>query len=196
MNIDILPVNSTTLTEYSIVPMRYEVESRFRVDLLDDGLDGIVFTEERVIPTYLRDFDVLDGEGPTRWLERFDTTNWALFIARKDGLAIGAATAVFRTPTVFMLGGRDDITVLWDIRVAPEHKRSGIGSALFSAVAAWAKERGCDYLKVETQDINVPACRFYRKQGCRLGEINRFAYTEPWATDHVMLVWYLDLRPR
>ena len=196
LNIEIHPVNSTTLIEYSTVPMRYEVESRFRVDLLDDGLGGMVLSEERISPAYMRDFDVLDGEGPTRWLKKFDTSNWSVFFARKDGVAVSAAMAIFRTPNVFLLGGRDDITVLWDIRVAPEHKRSGVGSALLSAVADWAKTRGCDYLKVETQDINVPACRFYHKQGCRLGEINRFAYTEPWAADDVMLVWYLDLRVR
>lgn len=194
LNIETHPVNLKTLTEYSTIPMKYEVRSRLRVDLLNDGLGGMVFREEAITPAYVRDFDALDDEGPTRWLKRFDTSNWALFLARKDGVAIGGATAVFRTPTVFMLGGRDDITVLWDIRVAPENKRSGVGSALFNAAAHWAKERGCSYIKVETQDINVQACRFYHKQGCRLGEVHRFAYTEPWATDEVMLVWYLDLR--
>ena len=194
LDIQILPVNSRTLAEYSTVPMRYEVKSRLRLDLLDDGLGGMVLKEEIVSPSYTRDFDAMEGEGPSRWLEKFDTSNWALFLAHKSGLPIGGATAAFHTPGVFMLGGRDDITVLWDIRVAPEHKRSGVGSALFSAVAEWARQRRCDYLKVETQHINVPACRFYHKQGCRLGEINRFAYTEPWARDQVMLVWYLDLR--
>ena len=32
--------------------------------------------------------------------------------------------------------------------------------------------------KVVTQNINVPACRFYMKQGCVPGAIDRFAYPD------------------
>ena len=92
-----------------------------------------------------------------------------------------------------MLAGRDDIAVLWDIRVHPDHRRSGIGTALFAEVVKWSRQKSCKYLKIETQNINVPACRFYAKQGCRLGEINRFAYIEPRVAHEVMLVWYLNL---
>lgn len=193
MNIEIHPVNSKTLIVYSTIPIRYEVKSRFHIELLNDGLGGIVFREEDISPSYIRDFDALENEGPIRWVKKFDTRNWAMFIVRRDGVAIGGATAVFRTPSVFMLGGRDDITVLWDIRVTPEHQRSGVGSRLFNAVADWSRNQSCKYLKIETQDINVHACRFYAKQGCHLGEINRFAYTDPQSIDNVMLVWYLDL---
>ena len=30
-------------------------------------------------------------------------------------------------------------------------------------------------MKVETRNINLPACLFYQRQGCHLGAINRFA---------------------
>jgi len=33
-------------------------------------------------------------------------------------------------------------------------------------------------LKVETQNINVPACRFYAKQGCVLRAVHPHAYSE------------------
>jgi hypothetical protein len=51
--------------------------------------------------------------------------------------------------------------------------------------------RECRQLKVETQNINVPACRFYARQGCVLGVIDRFAY--PTLPDEVQLLWYKDL---
>jgi hypothetical protein len=51
--------------------------------------------------------------------------------------------------------------------------------------------KGCFRLKVETQNINVPACRFYVKQGCVLGAIHRFAYPE--FPDEAQLLWYKDL---
>jgi ribosomal protein S18 acetylase RimI-like enzyme len=85
------------------------------------------------------------------------------------------------------------LLVLWDIRVHPDHRRSGIGTALFTEAVKWSRKRKCRYLKVETQNINVPACRFYIRQGCQLGEINRFAYTEPNVAHEIMIVWYLEL---
>jgi ribosomal protein S18 acetylase RimI-like enzyme len=92
-----------------------------------------------------------------------------------------------------MLRGREDISVLWDIRVHPGHRRSGIGTALFIEAVKWSKERNCKYLEVETQNVNVPACRFYVRQGCWLGDIVRFAYSEPQVAHEVMFIWYLDL---
>ena len=47
---------------------------------------------------------------------------------------------------------------------------------------------------IETQNINVNACRFYAKQGCKLGGINRYGYGDhPQVKHEVMLIWYLDL---
>jgi len=46
-------------------------------------------------------------------------------------------------------------------------------------------------LKVETQNINVPACRFYEKQGCHLSSINRNAYKA--FPEEVELIWSLAL---
>jgi GNAT superfamily N-acetyltransferase len=194
MEIAVLPVNAETLIEYSEIPIRFEVRSRLAVEVVDDGMGGIVFHEEPVEPPYIKDYDSLKGEGPTRWPKRFDTSNWALFVAREVDTAVGGATVAFRTPGVNILGGREDLAVLWDIRVRPEWRRRGIGAGLFGEVVGWARERGVRQLKVETQNINVPACRFYVRQGCRLAEIGRFRYAEPEAADEVMLIWYLDLQ--
>ena len=93
------------------------------------------------------------------------------------------------------LGGRDDIAVLWDIRVSPGERSAGLGSALFQVAADWAVARGCGWLKIETQNVNAGACRFYHKMGCTLGAIDRFAYPE--APGEVQLLWWkaLELPP-
>jgi GNAT superfamily N-acetyltransferase len=49
--------------------------------------------------------------------------------------------------------------------VRPEVRSSGVGSALFRAAEDWSRRRGCRTLKVETQNINLPACRFYVHMG-------------------------------
>ena len=81
--------------------------------------------------------------------------------------------------------------MLWDIRVRPEARGSGIGSLLFRAVETWAQDRRCHTLKVETQNTNVPACRFYRGMSCSLGALDRFAY--PDLPDEVQLMWFKAL---
>jgi len=197
MRIVSLPLNTESLTEYSTIPIRFEVKSRLSCELPGEGMGGIILREEKVVPPYIKDYDALEvaieGEGPARWVRKFDTKNWVLFLAGEANEPIGGATVAFRTPQVHMLAGRDDLAALWDIRVHPEYRRSGIGTALFAEAAEWSRERNCNYLKIETQNVNVAACRFYAKQGCRLGEINRFAYTEPQVAQEVMLVWYLKL---
>ena len=90
-----------------------------------------------------------------------------------------------------MLGGRDDVAVLRDIRVSPRERGGGIGSALFRAVGGWAAARGFRWLKIETQNVNVPACRFYHKMGCALGAIDRFAY--PGQPAEAQLLWWKTL---
>ena len=65
------------------------------------------------------------------------------------------------------------------------------GSALFRAAWHWASARDCRWLKIETQNVNVPACRFYPKMGCTLGAIDPFAY--PGQPGEVQLLWWKAL---
>ena len=193
MEIVTLAVNTESLREYSTIPISFQVRSTLAVVLLSEGLGGIRLDQEAVVPAYVKDYDEAKGEGPMRWLERFDTSSWVLFIALKEGARLGGATVAYRTPAVRMLRGRDDIAILWDIRVHPDHRRRGLGTTLFSEAVAWCEQRNCQYLEVETQNVNVPACRFYIRQGCRLGELDNFAYPEPELAHEVRLVWHLDL---
>ena len=82
--------------------------------------------------------------------------------------------------------------MLWDLRVHPDARRQKAGSALFAAAAAWAQSKGCSELKVETQNTNVPACRFYAEQKCVLRQVNRNAY--PSLPSEIQSLWYKHLR--
>jgi GNAT superfamily N-acetyltransferase len=98
----------------------------------------------------------------------------------------------YDTKEVFMLEERKDLAAVWDIRIQPDYRKRGIGSQLFQRAVSWAQARGCRHLTVETQNINVPACRFYTKQGCELRAIDRYAY--PDYPDEVQLIWYMSIR--
>ena len=93
-----------------------------------------------------------------------------------------------------MLEGRDDLAVLWDIRVAPPFRRTGVGRHLFDAVETWARPQGCRELKIETQDVNVAACRFYAAMGCELRVVRPGAYPEH--PEETQMLWYKTFHNR
>lgn len=179
------------LAQYARVPIAFEVHEVLDLVVREGGLGGFGLVERRLDVPWMKNYDDYAGERPARWAIRFDVSKWGLLTAEADGRPVGGAVVAFDTPGVDMLEGRSDLAVLWDLRVAPEMRGRGVGAALFRAAEAWAVARGCHQLKVETQNINVPACRFYARQGCVLGVMNRFAY--PTLPDEVQLLWYKDL---
>jgi len=59
------------------------------------------------------------------------------------------------------------------------------------AAERWASAHECVQIKVETQNTNAPACRFYQRRGCRLAKITRDAY--PALPNEIQLLWYKEL---
>jgi GNAT superfamily N-acetyltransferase len=181
------------LTEHASISIAFRVESVLELDVVNGGLGGIRLVERPVETPWIKDYDGERDEGPTRWARLFDLTNWGLLSAWTGGQRVGGAAIAFDTPGVSMLRNRRELAVLWDIRVRPEFRGSGAGSALFSSVERWASSRGCGRLEVETQNINVPACRFYARQGCELGMIDRLAYED--LPGEIELLWYKSITP-
>lgn len=171
----------STLDEHAAIP------STFTAPVIYDPLrvvaDGSLI-ECRVPVPVAKDYDAL--ENPLSWLE-FDVSNWVLIGAFDVGRRVGGAIAAVGTADIHMLEGRDDLVVLWDLRVAPEARGKGVGTALFQAAEAWAVARGCRELKVETQNVNVSACRLYRRNGCTLTQAIPGAYPE--LPGEVQLIW-------
>jgi GNAT superfamily N-acetyltransferase len=191
MDLQVVEEPISPLDEHARIPIAFTVERILIVSAPDSGLGGILLTEAAVKSPWVKDYDASKGAAPARWLKRFDTSNWGLLAARDAEKRIGGAVVAFNTPGVHMLEGRPDVAVLWDIRVRPEVRSSGVGTALFRAAEAWSRERGCRTLKVETQNINLPACRLYASMGCALGAVDRRAY--PDLPEETQLLWFKDL---
>ena len=191
MNVRLSEEPVSALAELALVPIEFTVDRV--VDVVEpEGAPGARTLRERPLHTaYVKDYDALAGEGPGRWARRFDVTPWGLIVAHMDGGWVGGAVIAGRTPGLALLEGRSDLALLWDIRVMPAWRGRGIGSALFQAAERWAAARGYRQLKVETQNINVAACRFYARQGCVLGGVDPLAY--PGLPDETQLLWYKDL---
>jgi GNAT superfamily N-acetyltransferase len=188
MQFEIREETAAFLPEYEKVPMSFEVKTIFRVELAENGLGGVKLVEESVEYPFIKDYDALEAERPSRWTERFDLENWGILSAFDGEKRIGGAAVAWNSPGVFMLEGSAELACLWDLRVAPDYRGLGVGKTLFEKAVDWAKQRGCRLFKVETQNINVPACRFYTRQGCHLGGFNLHAY--PAWMNEVQLVWY------
>jgi GNAT superfamily N-acetyltransferase len=124
----------TRLPEHGEVPIAFVVERILAVTVLDSGLGGIRLTETAVDSPWVKDYDAIEGEGPTRWPKRFDTSNWGLIAAYQERTRAGGAVIALDGGDVHLLEGRLDLAVLWDLRVHPEHRSTGVGSALFRAV--------------------------------------------------------------
>ncbi|MDP6455252.1 MAG: GNAT family N-acetyltransferase [SAR202 cluster bacterium] len=187
---------SEELNEYAKIPMTVLVESIFKVDIIDSGFGGFQLSEQPVKNPWLKNYDDEgDDTNVAGWLEQFDVTNWSFLLAEVDGRIAGGATIASRTDGVHMLDSRDDLGVLWDLRVSDAFKRQGVGAALFRAAVDWQSSEGLKQVKIETQNVNVPACRFYAAMGCELRGIIHHSYAAdgPPVDEEVQFHWWLDL---
>ena len=191
MSLEVIEESVEQLAEYSTIPIAFQVTSKLMPKLIQNGLEGIHLVQEPAPEPYVKDYDREKGEGPTRWLKRWDISNWGVLSVFETDTRIGGAVIAWRTPELGMLEDRDDLAVLWDIRIHPDYRGKQIGTLLFKSVVKWARSRRCRDLKIETQNINVPACRFYAQQGCRLQSITIGAYAE--LPEEIELIWHLEL---
>ena len=183
-SVDVLP-------EYGHIPISFEVKSVFDVVLIQGGLGGFQLSERNVEPSWIKDYDSYEDQGPAGWAGQWDISNWAVISAFLNGKRIGGCVIAYDTPEFNKSGRGNDVAFLWDLRVSLEYRRQGLGGRLVDAATVWARQHRCRFLKIETQNINVPACRLYAKHGFLLCSINRYAYRE--LPDESELIWCKEL---
>lgn len=185
--IKIIQIQQGQLNEYSKISSTFKVSSILRINHLENGLGGIKIYEENIANPFIKDYDKY--EKPIEWKDKWNLENWGLFVAKNDtNETIGGVVIAYDTPEIHMLEGRKDLTVLWDIRVQAEYRGKGIGTLLFNKAVEYTKEKNCKIIKIETQNNNIDACKFYSKQGCYLEGIHYGVYKE--FPDEIQLLWY------
>jgi ribosomal protein S18 acetylase RimI-like enzyme len=186
-----LPCTPVALEYYATIPTAFRVERILDPLRLAPGIGDLSPLERVLDVPYVKDYDEIASERPTRWASRWDVSRWALITAVDGAALMGGAVLACDTAGVDLLEGHADLAVLWDIRVAPAARCRGLGSGLFRAAERAARARGCVELKVETQNVNVPACHLYRKNGCTLRSVNRGVYER--FPEEVQLLWFKAL---
>ena len=178
------------LSDYASIPIAFSTSTVLEVEWIANGLGGVRLVDAPLDQPLTKDFD--DDEPVAHWRCLGDISHWGFFAAFFDGQRVGGAVVAHKTPGVHMLEGREDLAVLWDMRVHPGVRRSGVGTRLLDHAIQFARVSGYAFLKVESQNTNPAACRFYAKSGFALGGVRRGVYAE--YPDEVQLLWYLDLR--
>lgn len=168
------------LNEYARIPIAFEVHSR----LLAPTPGMTTLDVEDVRPPYTKDYDALPGQSPADWPKQHDVAKWYTIFVLNRGSILGGAI-------VIPAAASETTATLWDLRVHPAVRRRAIGSALFNAATQWAHAHNHVALTVETQDNNVPACRFYAARGCTLTHVVPRAY--PQLPDESRLIWRKSL---
>ena len=83
MTIDIAEEPMTALAEYALLPIAFHVDQVLDVTARADG--GFDLSARRLEVPYVKDYDAIDGEGPSHWTRRFDLSNWTLSAWRAAG---------------------------------------------------------------------------------------------------------------
>ena len=84
------------------------------------------------------------------------------------------------------------LAMIWDLAVDPPFRRQGVGRRLIAQAIGWAQARGLPGVMLETQQINVPACRLYESCGFVLGGFDYSLYRGIMpGTREIALFWYL-----
>lgn len=139
---------------------------------------GFALAERRVDPPLRKCYDVPWDELPAARLA---------VVAERDGGVVGVAAA--------------ELTE-WNRRMVISHlyvdrgaRRRGVGAALVRAVRERAEPLGARCLWAETQNVNAPAIRFYRRQGFACCGLDTTLYDPRQADGEVAVFFALALEP-
>ncbi len=106
---------------------------------------------------------------------REDIEAGRLYLAEKEKKLLGALSlsGEGRYDGLQWKSGEKRACYIDRLAVNPAYSGQGIGGAMLSAAAAVAKEKGAEVLRLLVVEENVPAIRFYEKNGfCRANGVH------------------------
>jgi GNAT superfamily N-acetyltransferase len=191
LKLQLIQMPAHCLGEYGMVPISYSVSERFELVPACGEQGGWDLRPHRIEPGYVKDYDTIPGCRPTEWVSRWDTNKWWFGAAFAEGRWVGGAAVVLDASEVEGAAASTNVAILWDIRVRPNCRRRGVGRRLLKFAEDQACALGMRRMRVETQNVNVTACRFYAGAGYALCGVDRFGYAD--FPGEVQLIWQKDL---
>ena len=110
------------------------------------------------------------GEIPEEWFNDIINSPWHdLLVAEEDGKILGIASV-----SVTMGPGIRKNAYLEDFVTDSEVRGKGVGSAIWNAYEAWAKEKGCKNLEFTCGHGREKSQEFYKHHGAEVYVTNFF----------------------
>lgn len=174
MNINIRQMDSQSLDQVDGFNRNSMVNSHLTLRIQDNNISYSIIPVE----PYKKILTV-DAEDYTTFI---DNPQKVIFFADADGKPAGQ---------IKLVPWWNKFAYIEELTVDTEFRGKGVGRALMIRAIEWAKQHNFPGLTLETQDNNVPACRFYEKCGFVLGGFDLYAYKKLDNASEIALYWYL-----
>ena len=174
--LDIVELNHGNLKDVNRTDNAFEVKSRI-IPYIEDG-----------------EFHYDVGEISNSYTKSYanDELDYATYIDNPEKIVYLAYVGNELAGQIILRRNWNKYAYIEDIRVRSRYRRTGIGTKLIEAAFEWAKKGHMPGIMLETQDNNVPACKFYESCGFKLGGFDGYLYKgiNP-RTDESALYWYI-----
>lgn len=112
-----------------------------------------------------------EQERPYPWTsehfrETLNSSTTKTFVWEPEGAAIGFATVQLVRAEAY----------LQNILIEPGSRRKGQAETFLQKVMMWARSNGAEFLTLDVDAENVPACRLYQKMGFHMLERRKKSY--------------------
>lgn len=173
---DIVELNHGNLQDVNVTDNAFEVKSRI-IPYIEDGI--FHYNLEEIEKSYTKSY----GN---------DELDYSTYIDNPDKIVYLAYAGNTPAGQIILRRNWNKYAYIEDIRVGSRFRRTGIGTRLMEAASNWAKIGHMPGIMLETQDINVPACRFYENCGFKLGGVDVYLYKGVTPViDEIALYWYI-----
>lgn len=182
--INLRPLTPEDIPNLPQIRPTYKSSSILEVERSGTGLEIGWRLVERDLPQpfdkgTLYDFDEIAQAEIRARLERPDDTYQR--VAESSGLLVGFLD--------IELQSWNDTAFLWNLMIDLDYRGQGLGRRLWHRALDFARQSDVRAIMIETQNTNVPACRFYARMGCELIGINEVYYTNDGSATEVALFW-------
>ncbi|WP_127499192.1 GNAT family N-acetyltransferase [Paenibacillus glycanilyticus] len=138
--------------------------------------DHWTYTEESFSEPYLKKYENDDID--ESYMEHAEK---AVFFYYADDKCIGR---------IKLRSNWNGFALVVDIGVSASSRQQGIGTRLLEKAVEWARQNHQIGLMLETQDVNLSACRFYARNHFIIGGVDTMLYSKFSTAREKAIFWY------